>query len=279
MSAADNKKRASGGDAASKAHPSQTDEAPVKLPADGLVAKLKAAALWSAGAAWCLPTFAGLSAIFKVIEPWKIDQLTMLQTRTQIALTGSTWEAQVHPGVRPDRQYMFAHNHTNHFDYAACYNATPHYKQGLNLEKHFKYPFYGWFMKGRRTVPVRPGEPNARERLAADFRQELDGGRSLLVFPEGTRTRTGRVAPFKTGIFMIARDLGVPIVPTAATGMFEMMNPNSMVIRPSHITVHMMEPVETEGLSDDEVVELAQEVRRQIAEKVDAWHTAQGLLG
>ena len=169
---------------------------------------LASAVLWSLGLAWIVPSAIVMWIQAKTVGSHATNWYSHLNCRTQNTLTGCRWRCEVHPGVDPDRQYIFAQNHVNLLDYCVLYPATPHYKQGVNLESHFKVPFYGWFMKARGTIGVKKGK-NRIPALTADFAKELEEGRSILVFPEGHRTLTGRMGPFKTGTFRIARDLGL----------------------------------------------------------------------
>ena len=175
--------------------------------------------LWAAGLGWLVPMMGAMTAMNLTIGPDRIDKLSRVYTRTQVALTGSRWRAEVHPDVDPKGVYVFAQNHTNHFDHVTLYAATPHFKQGLELEAHFRYPVYGWFMKARGTIPVRPGSKGQTPEIMAHMRAEIARGHSILAFPEGTRTTDGRVGKFRTGVFFIARDLGIPVVPVAVTGL------------------------------------------------------------
>ncbi len=65
-------------------------------------------------------------------------------------------------------------------------------------------------MRQRGTIAVHKGSPNQTKRLLEDFAREIDQGHSILAFPEGHRTRDGRVRPFKRGVFHIARELDIP---------------------------------------------------------------------
>jgi 1-acyl-sn-glycerol-3-phosphate acyltransferase len=234
--------------------------------------KLVSVGLWGVGLAWLVPMLSSMTVLNATVGPDRIEPLSRLYTRVQIALTGSRWRAVVHPDVDPRAQYLFAQNHTNHFDHVLLYGATPHFKQGVELESHFRYPFYGWFMKARGTIPVRPGASGRTAELLDRFRAELRRGHSILGFPEGTRTLDGRVGRFRTGLFFIARDLGLPVVPVAVTGAFEMMRKGSMLIRPGHtITVWVERPIPTAGIPDEEVPALAERVRAAVAARVDAY--------
>lgn len=228
------------------------------------------AALWAAGVSWLVPMMGTMMAAQTVQRSDRLEWLNRLYCWGQVRLTGSRWRAVVHPDVDPNRQYMFCQNHVNHFDHCTMYNATPHFKQGIELAKHFEYPVYGWFMKQRGTIPVHPRAKDGLERLRESMRAEVEQGHSILAFPEGHRTRDGRVRPFKKGLFLVARDLGLPIVPVAVTGMQDVMGAKSLLIRPGHtVTVYCEKPVETAGVTDEEIPALMERVREPIVRRVE----------
>jgi len=232
--------------------------------------KIVSVGLWAAGVSWIVPCMGSMMALQTFLRSDQIEWLNRLYTRGQIALTGSKWRAVVDPAVDPNGVYVFACNHVNHFDHCTMYDATPHFKQGLELEKHFDYPVYGWFMKQRGTIAVRPGSAGQTREIMSNFRREVEAGHSILAFPEGHRTRDGRVRIFRRGVFHIARDLGIPIVPVAVTGMQHVMRADSWIIRPGNtVTVYCDAPIESTG--DETILELATKVRKPIAARVDAY--------
>ena len=254
-------------------------EKPLERIHESLSSQVIGAGLWALGLSWGLPMMSGLNLLQKRFPADRLDRLNRLYTRVQIALTGSRWRSVVHPDIDPKGVYLFAQNHTNHFDHVALYPATPHFKQGIELEEHFRYPVYGPFMKSRGTIAVRRGSRSAFEEMRRAMVAEVARGHSLLVFPEGTRTLDGRVGPFRRGVFHIARELGVPIVPVAVTGSFEMMRKGSWVIHPGHtITVYCEKPIPTAGMSKAEIPALMEQVRSVIAARVDAYFERKSAL-
>jgi 1-acyl-sn-glycerol-3-phosphate acyltransferase len=133
--------------------------------------------LWALGLCWAVPTMLFLTLYWKLTGRRDLEWFVRLQCRGQVAVTGSKWKAVVHPDVQPHTPYMFMQNHTNHLDYGVLAWAVPHHRlQGMELERHFKYPVYGWFMKARGTIPVRSGEKNQLARLLADMRARVEQG-------------------------------------------------------------------------------------------------------
>jgi 1-acyl-sn-glycerol-3-phosphate acyltransferase len=243
---------------------------PVPLAHDSALDRVIAAGLWGAGVAWLAPMM-GLQMLgHRTVGPDRMQWLERLYTRGQIALTGSRWHAHVDPGIDPKRPYLFMQNHVNHLDHCAMYCATPHFKQGVELAEHFRYPIYGAFMRSRGTLPVERDNPRAVLHLRDKMRDELARGHSLLVFPEGTRTQTGRLGELQTGIFRIAQALGAPIVPVTVTGMYRVMRKGSLLIRPGYdVNVYCDAPIETAYTSRQQLPQLMTAVRDAINARLD----------
>jgi 1-acyl-sn-glycerol-3-phosphate acyltransferase len=233
---------------------------------------LLAGALWGAGLGWLVPMMGLQMALYRVIDPRRLQWLERLYTRGQVALTGSRWRAVVDPAIDPNRQYAFFQNHVNHLDHCTLYSATPHFKQGIELEDHFRYPIYGAYMRSRGTIPVRRGDLGELRKLVQRMREELARGSSLLVFPEGTRTRDGHLGELQPGLFRIVQQLGVPIVPVTVTGMYRVMRKGSYLIRPGYdVIVYCDAPIETAGTDRRDVAQLVNRVREIMQERLDAY--------
>src|SRR6267154_1404442 len=98
----------------------------------------------------------------------------------------------------------------------------------------------------------------------------LRSGSSFLIFPEGTRSRTKEMLPFKKGGFVMAIKAGVPIVPVAISGGRDAMQRGSKVIKPVTISIRIGEPIETSGVDLDDRNQLIARVRARIQELLDA---------
>jgi 1-acyl-sn-glycerol-3-phosphate acyltransferase len=142
--------------------------------------------------------------------------------------------------------------------------------RGLELESHFKVPAYGWMMKRFGNIPV-PNNPSGAEykQLMKRTKESLDSGISLIVFAEGTRTRDGRVGPFKPGVFRMAVQFGYPIVPMSIVGSYEFNRKGSWLLSPSKIVVHMHDTIETAGLNKGDVDSLMERVHQRVTAPID----------
>lgn len=238
------------------------------------------AALWGVGLTYFVPFVPIVTAACATMGLDRSNEIQRFFAKWQLKLTGSKWHPIVHPDIDPKRPYVFVQNHTNHFDFVFMNNATPHYKRGLELESHFDYPIYGWFMKTRGGIPVKPGVKGQTPEVLAQMREALAGGHAILAFPEGTRTETGRLGKFRKGVFFLARDLDLPIVPVTVTGAHDLMRKGSMVIRPGHtMTVHLDAPIETAGLTDEQIPALVDRVHGVMSTRIDDYWRSKGWRG
>ncbi len=233
--------------------------------------RVRSVFLWTLSLMWLVPMMS-LMMVSAVIWPSdQTERLSRLYCWGQVLTTGSSWKAIVHPDVDDNTAYIFACNHVNLLDHVTMYNSTPHFKQGVELASHFEVPVYGWFMKQRGTIAVHKGSRKQIERLQADVEAELALGHSILVFPEGTRTKDGRVGRFRKGFFRIARDAGVAIVPVSVTGMFGVLRKGSGMMRPGFVTVHVGAPIPTKDVSDEDLKDLVARAQAAVSGPVDAY--------
>jgi 1-acyl-sn-glycerol-3-phosphate acyltransferase len=216
-----------------------------------------------------------LVALF--VDPRKSDSLQRFFARNIVRLAGVRLVVKQAPGFDPRRTSIFLSNHVNLFDPFILYSAIPQYFRGWELESHFRIPFYGWLMKRFGNIPVAVARtPGSLRRLIQQTRAALDRNISIMVFPEGKRTITGRVGPFQSGIFRLLREFNVPIVPVSVVGSFEFNSKSSLMLNPSTITVYLHDTIDTQKLSEPERAALSTRVAEIIARPVDEYYAARG---
>jgi len=153
--------------------------------------------------------------------------------------------------------------------------AIPQRVRGVELESHFSIPVYGWLMRRFGNVPVPVlKNPSDLKRMWRLCRAAIASGTSLTIFPEGTRTKTGRVGPFKDGVFRMAVEFGAPIVPVSIVGSFEFNTKLSWLLRPSTIVVHVHDTIETTGLAREDIPALMRRVHEIVAKPMEEGLTA-----
>jgi 1-acyl-sn-glycerol-3-phosphate acyltransferase len=214
------------------------------------------------------------------LDPRKHDWLQRSFCRRIVFLSGARIEVRRSSGFDAKRTAFFMANHVNLFDPFMLYCAIPQFVRGWELESHFKIPAYGWLMKRFGNVPVpdvrRPSDLKRMWRLTKDA---VDGGTSLIIFPEAKRTRDGHVDQFQDGGFRVAQQLGIPIVPVSLVGSFQHHRTGHWMLWPAKITVLMHDTIDTKGLTKEDVPKLRERVREIIAVPVEeALKREQGVL-
>jgi 1-acyl-sn-glycerol-3-phosphate acyltransferase len=204
------------------------------------------------------------------LDPRKHDWLQRTFCRRIAFLSGSRVEVIRSPGFDPQRTCFFMVNHVNLFDPFMLYCAIPQYVRGWELESHFKIPAYGWLMKRFGNVPVpdvrRPSDLKRMWRLTQDA---IDGGTSLIIFPEAKRSRDGHVDGFEEGGFRVAQQLGIPIVPVSLVGSFQHHRTGHWMLWPATVTVHFHDTIDTKGMTKKDVPALRDRVREIISAPVE----------
>jgi 1-acyl-sn-glycerol-3-phosphate acyltransferase len=204
------------------------------------------------------------------VDPRKNDRPQRVFFRNILRLAGVRFEVRRSPGFDPVRTSLFISNHVNIFDAFVIYSAIPQFVRGFELESHFKIPAYGWMMKRFGNVPV-PDVPSRAglEEMTRRAKASLDQGISLIAFAEGGRTRDGHVDVFQKGVFRLAQQFGVPIVPMSIVGSYEFFRTGHWMLHPGKITVYLHDTIETAGLSPGDVDALRERVRSIVAAPVE----------
>ncbi|GAC1663155.1 MAG: hypothetical protein NVS9B4_17610 [Candidatus Acidiferrum sp.] len=205
------------------------------------------------------------------LDPRKHDWLQRSFCRRIAFLSGAHLKVRRSPGFDPIRTCFFMVNHVNLFDPFMLYCAIPQYVRGWELESHFRIPAYGWLMKRFGNVPVpdvrRPSDLKRMWRLTQDA---IDGGTSLIIFPEAKRTRNGHASEFQDGGFRVAQQLGIPIVPVSLVGSYQHHRTGHWMLWPATVTVLLHDTIDTRNLKKEDIPGLRNRVREIIFAPVEA---------
>jgi 1-acyl-sn-glycerol-3-phosphate acyltransferase len=160
---------------------------------------------------------------------------------------------------------LFVANHTSSADAPAVVGAIPRRIAILLKESLFRFPLVGSAFRLARFIPVNRRERDSALGSLEKAIEELRGGQSFLIYPEGTRSPDGRLQEFKKGAVVMAIKAGVPIVPVACSGAHRVMEKRSMQIHPGEILVEFLEPIDAAAYSFDQRDELYQRVHDELA--------------
>lgn len=175
----------------------------------------------------------------------------------------------------PRRPYVVVSNHESFADILLI-SHLPWEMKWLSKAELFRIPIMGWNMWLAGDIPVKRGfGPSALEAMAR-CRQALDNRVSVMIFPEGTRSKTSELLPFKDGAFRLAIEAGVPILPLAVSGTATALRKHDWRFGRSDAEVRVLGPVETAGLTLRDIPELKARVRQTIVEARDGLAAARG---
>jgi 1-acyl-sn-glycerol-3-phosphate acyltransferase len=165
----------------------------------------------------------------------------------------------------PRRPYVAVSNHESYADIFLL-SHLPWEMKWLAKEGIFRIPVMGWMMRMAGDIEVHRGDPRSRARALEDVRDRLSKGVSVMIMPEGTRSPHADLLPFRDGAFRVAVELGLPILPIAVAGTRNAMAKDSMRFNRARAIARVLEPVETDGLTETDVPALRDRVRSMIAE-------------
>lgn len=212
------------------------------------------------------PGCTALVVLNAFIPAHKWDWLLRFFTRNIVRCSGAKFVVHRAPGFDASRPTFFATNHVNALDAFVLYSAMPGVGRGLEIESHFKIPVYGWMMSRFGNVPVPEGRsPSGLRRMMRLARKSYESGISLMTFPEGTRTRTGKMGPFEPGVFRMACEIGATITPVTIKGSYAHHPVGDWRFHPATIVVTLHDTIETVGMKKSDAAQLADRVRAIVA--------------
>ena len=209
----------------------------------------------------------GLPAIPLALVPPRGEWfLRLARTWARLILGVSGVEVRVLHGERlaVGTSFVIAANHASFYDILVLLSALPMSVRFLAKRNLFRLPFLGWSMAAAGFIPV-DRETRSRSFALVDAAlARLQGGRSLVVFPEETRTRTGELLPFKAGAALLALKSGLPLLPLGIAGTFRIQRRGGFTITPSRVCLAVGEPIPVEGRSSRDRASLTEELRARV---------------
>ena len=211
---------------------------------------------------------AGLSAVvgefllpnrdvtFHIGRAWSRLHLWVLGIRTEIH------GAPPPPDALP---CVFIANHQSIVDMWAVALKLPTSTRFVAKKSLFWIPIFGWAIRAGGFIPIDRSNKDRAIGSLALAGEALERGNPIILFAEGTRSRDGRLKPFKKGPFLLAMHAAVPVVPVAISGAGAVVRPGSIVVRKGIVRVTFLPPIDTKPYPSEEFERLADDVRRAIA--------------
>ena len=225
-------------------------------------------AFWFTAIAVVAPFLIALCRIFK--NENMLYSPVRFFVRLGLALVNVKVEVKGIERLDPNQTYIFTPNHQSLIEvplFVTYLGCNPAY---LGKKEVFKYPIFGYGIRLVGVVPVDRSNSPAAVESAKLATENLKRGKSYVVYPEGTRSKDGRLLPFKKGAFMMAIDAGVPVVPISVSGATQIMPKAEVKIFPSTVRLTIHEPIDTKGYTKENIAELMRLTQAKILSALSA---------
>ena len=225
--------------------------------------------VWPATVLTVIVGFVYVSLVWLVTAPFDPGRYAAGRAFRHLAVFG-TW---LNPywsfetgGLRirdPRRPYVAVSNHESYADIFLI-SHLPWEMKWLSKDTIFKIPVMGWMMSMAGDIRLTRGSRDSAANAIRQCRDRLAKRVSVMIFPEGTRSRTADLLPFKDGAFRLAIEAGVPILPIVVAGTRHAMAKGSFQFRRAHARCVVLEPIETTGMTLSDVPALRDRTRAVI---------------
>lgn len=198
-------------------------------------------------------------------SPRPLYRLTELGFRAAFLLAGIRVTTENGERLAADpRNTLIVSNHASHLDAPTLFLALGVDFVALAKREVFDIPLFSTVLLRAGFIPIQRGDRAEAVGAVARMTEALRAGASVLVFPEGTRSHTGELGPFKKGGFLAAIAAGSRVVPVALSGTLALMPRHGYGLRPGHVRVTVLDPVSAAGYSEADRDLVVAQVRSQI---------------
>lgn len=203
-------------------------------------------------------------------KPNILYQAAIVAVESALVILGIRYEVEGAEHIDGKRPSIYCVNHVSNLEppilfLVLAHRFAPHlgilYKAVLH-----RLPVLGWGFDFVGFVPIERGNREQSSKALDKAVELMHGGHSFLVFPEGTRSRSGELLPFKKGAFIMALRAQVPVVPTAIAGSRAAMTPGSFIIKPTTVYVKLGTPIPTAGMGLESRDTLIADTRGRVQE-------------
>lgn len=199
-----------------------------------------------------------------------VDKTVRSWARRLLFMAGAKVDSQGIENIPTDRVCVFASNHQSFFDILLllAYLDKPHAL--LSKASIGKVPFIRLWMREIHCVYVDRDDMKAGIEAVQNMIKVVQDGYSAIIFPEGTRSKTGELGEFKGGAFKVAQKTEAPIIPVALDGTANLFERNGHWIKPGKVTLRILPPIETKGMTRAEFKELPSKIQNMVNEALQS---------
>jgi len=171
--------------------------------------------------------------------------------------------------IDSDETYVMVANHQSLLDILVLFRLFRHFKWVSKIE-NFRIPCIGWNMYLNEYIQLKRGDRSSTSAMLRTCRQNLADGNSIMMFPEGTRSLTGKLRAFKSGAFSLAKDARRPLLPIVVHGTASALPKRGVILRGRHrIRIEVLDPIPYSEFENEDVEALAMRVRDLIGDHLE----------
>ena len=181
------------------------------------------------------------------------------------------FEIEGYANLNPKSHYFFAANHTSAFDIPIVFAAVPFQMVAISKIELKHIPIFGWAMQAGGHIFVdRRNHHRAMDSMEKAKKSMSKNPRSVIIFPEGTRSKDGKILPFKKGGLVLAISLDMPIIPIGIIGTRTLVKDKFSSISKNTVKLVLGEPIETKNLTYDDRNDLSINLRQEVVRLVES---------
>lgn len=213
-----------------------------------------------------------LALIFLIVfrvSPEKTQILPRYWGRIILAASGVKVKLEGMENLSIGTSYIFASNHQSQFDIFAMQGYFEFDFRWLAKKELFQIPLFGQAMRLAGYIPVDRSHGRQAMKSLIEAAERIAAGTSVIIFPEGTRSRDGKLHEFKTGGLVLAIKSGVPLVPVAIKGTYEILPKGCLFAKPGNVIIRVGKPIETSNYTVKQKQELAQVLHDEVKELLE----------
>jgi 1-acyl-sn-glycerol-3-phosphate acyltransferase len=219
--------------------------------------------------------FAPVVIVLARIKPTTplIEACARAWSRTWLWAAGCSLEINGSEYVDRDRSHVVVANHLSVLDIMVCFLAVPLPIRFLAKKELFAVPILAPAMRSIGIVEVdREARSLVHEKVNRQAKALVASGRSLIIYPEGTRSRDGSLRAFKKGAFTMAIAGGIPVLPVTVSGTYQAWPPGKLWVFGGQLRADIHPPIETKDMGRDDTTRLAEQARSAIASALAETH-------
>jgi len=201
---------------------------------------------------------------------WILHQYSCFWASTFIWIT-PWWRVTIkgREKINPGKTYVLVSNHQSSVDIVLLYRLFVHFKWVAKKEL-FRVPIIGWNMTGNRYVALRRGKRTSILRMMNDSIKNIEAGSSILIFPEGTRSKDSNIKTFKEGAFKIAIDSRTPIIPIVLDGTGNALPAKGFEFQgKQHFMVNILDEIPVQSYIGKDIKTLSRDVQKLMAKELE----------